>query len=308
MNENFHPSLTRIQEYLPADLQNPIVLRLIESSLMEDFGLESLPDDMADLVEHDVTSASTSLQGVVQQGRIFARQAGIVAGLPVAQAVFNLIDPEIEFQPQIADGEIVESGQTLVWVRGLVTSLLAAERTALNYLGRMSGIATKTAQYVEQVKGTGAVVMDTRKTLPGFRALDKYAVRMGGGANHRMGLYDMVLIKNNHIDAVGGVRPALERAKKKFRGKYPIEVEVRSLDELKQALELKPDRILLDNMPLELMRTAVEMSAGEVPLEASGNVNLNTVRSIAETGVDFISSGAITHSVMVLDISMHLEL
>jgi nicotinate-nucleotide pyrophosphorylase (carboxylating) len=294
-------------EYLPPELKQPFVLRLLESSVLEDFGLLTLPEVLSELIENDVTSTSTLERNVVQQGRIFTKQVGVMAGLPVARAVFDLIDPDIEFEALVTAGNFIDAGQTLAMVRGPVRSLLAAERTALNFLGRMCGIATRTAQYVEQVAGTKAEILDTRKTVPGFRVLDKYAVRMGGGSNHRMGLYDMVLIKNNHIDAAGGVSTAVEQVREKFGDRYLIEVEVRDLEELKQALELKPDRILLDNMSLELMRTAVEMSAGEVLLEASGNVNLNTVRSIAETGVDFISSGAITHSVTVLDVSMHLE-
>lgn len=306
-NEILKPIMNHLLKYLPPDLQNKNIVKLIEISLLEDLGLDSLPDDPHSFVERDVTSTSTLDGEQARNARIFTRQEGVVAGLPVAQAVFALVDPAIEFHIEVGDGSFVEAGKTLATLCGPVAALLAAERTALNFLGRMCGIATRTAQFVEQMAGTGAVILDTRKTLPGFRLLDKYSVRMGGGQNHRMGLYDMVLIKNNHIDAVGDLPATVRRVRDMFGNRYPIEVEVRDLEELRQALELQPDRILLDNMSLDMMRTAVEMSGERVHLEASGNVNLNTVRSIAETGVDYISSGAITHSVTVLDISMHMD-
>jgi len=201
----------------------------------------------------------------------------------------------------------VKGGDRLAFVEGNGIALLAGERTALNFLGRLSGIATMTSRFVDAVAHTNAVILDTRKTAPGFRLLDKYAVRMGGGHNHRMGLYDMVLVKNNHIDAAGGLENAVKKIRDAYGSAYQIEVEVRDLDELQKALALEPSRILLDNMDLETMRRAVKVAAGKVPLEASGNVNLNTVREIAETGVDFISAGSLTHSAPVLDTSMHLE-
>jgi nicotinate-nucleotide pyrophosphorylase (carboxylating) len=184
--------------------------------------------------------------------------------------------------------------------------MLAGERTALNFLGRMSGVATLTRKYVDAVAGTGAVILDTRKTAPGARLLDKYAVRMGGGQNHRLGLYDMVLIKDNHIDGAGSISAAVERVRSQWGHKYPIEVEVKDMDELEEALSLEPTRIMLDNMSQEMMRQAVEKAAGRVPLEASGNVSLETVRAIAETGVDYISVGALTHSAPVFDVSMRI--
>ena len=185
--------------------------------------------------------------------------------------------------------------------------MLTAERLALNFLGRLSGIATLTNSFVQEVSGTNAIILDTRKTLPGFRHLDKYAVRMGGGHNHRMGLYDMVMIKDNHIDGAEGIQAAVDRVRQKYGAKYPIEVEVKSLEELETALALNVDRIMLDNMDLVDMRQAVERTNRRVPLEASGNVSLESIRSIAETGVDFISIGALTHSVPVFDFSMRLK-
>ena len=193
-------------------------------------------------------------------------------------------------------------------VHGPSAALFAAERTALNFLGRMSGIATLTQKYVQAVAHTGAIILDTRKTAPGHRLLDKYAVRMGGGENHRMGLYDRVLIKNNHIDASGGIEAAVERVRAKHADRYPIEIEVRTHEELQTALALNPTRIMLDNMQPDAMRIAVETAGGRVPLEASGNVSLETVAEIAETGVDYISVGALTHSAPVLDVSMHVDI
>ena len=222
-------------------------------------------------------------------------------------SVFKVVDPEIEIEFEVTDGDRVEKGQALAVVSGEGGALLAGERTAMNFLARLSGIATLTRKFVDAVAHTKAVILDTRKTAPGYRLLDKYAVRMGGGENHRMGLYDMVLIKNNHIDAAGGIDAAVKRVRERYGDRYPLEVEVRSLEEFKLALALAPSRIMLDNMDRETMRSAVEMSGGKVPLEASGNVTINTVAEIAETGVDYISAGSLTHSAPALDISMHVN-
>ncbi|CAG0927021.1 partial nicotinate-nucleotide pyrophosphorylase (carboxylating), partial [Planctomycetaceae bacterium] len=200
----------------------------------------------------------------------------------------------------------VTKGQIFGTVSGPIRSLLIAERTALNFLQRMSGIATATQRFMEAVKPYRAIILDTRKTAPGLRLLDKWAVKLGGGQNHRIGLFDMVLIKNNHITAVGSITAAINRVRECDERHRPIEVEVRTLAELQEALVLQPDRILLDNMSLNQMREAVTITAGRVPLEASGNVTLETVNAIAATGVDFISSGALTHSVKALDISLTL--
>jgi quinolinate synthase len=234
----------------------------------------------------------------------------VIAGLPVARAVFRRVDPAIQFVAHVADGQEVVPGELVAEVGGPARGLLAAERTALNFLQRMSGIATLTRRFVDAVACTAAIILDTRKTAPGYRVLDKYAVRMGGGMNHRLALYDMILIKDNHVDAAGGIVPAVERARGAYP-KLPVEVEVRDLDELRQALAIAPplDRVLLDNMSLEQMRQAVALAAGaqeagRVPLEASGGVTLERAAEIAATGVDFLSVGALTHSAKALDLSM----
>lgn len=294
--------------FLPAALQHPAVHRLLLLALAEDLNEAADPDLLgSDPAQGDITSQATLPSSSWLEGRITAKAEGVIAGLPVAQAVFQLVDTGITFQPHVADGQHVFPGTLLAEVNGPGRSLLAGERPALNFLGRMSGIATLTHKFVQAVAGTKAVILDTRKTAPGLRHLDKYAVLMGGGQNHRAGLYDMVLIKDNHIDGADGIRPAVEGVRQRYGNRYLVEVEVKDLDELRTALALPVDRIMLDNMDLETMRQAVELAAGRIPLEASGNVTLATVRSIAETGVDFISSGALTHSAPVLDISMRLR-
>jgi nicotinate-nucleotide pyrophosphorylase (carboxylating) len=239
-------------------------------------------------------------------GYIRVKSSGVIAGLPIAKAVYELVDPTMTVRTSVKDGSLVDKGHIIAVVQGVGRSLLASERTALNFLGRMSGIATLTRRFVDSVKGTKAIILDTRKTAPGSRLLDKYAVRMGGGQNHRTGLFDMILIKDNHITAAGGISPAVQRARQLYEKQYSIEVEVKNLTELNEALSLKVDRIMLDNMDLETMRNAVQLTDGRIPLEASGNVSLMNVRQIAETGVDFISSGALTHSAPSLDISMKI--
>lgn len=268
---------------------------LIELALAEDVG------------PGDATSLATLEPGTQLHARIIAKAPGVIAGLPVVTSVFRHVDPDIAFTPYVQEGQAVIRGELIADVSGPGRSLLAAERTALNFLQRMSGIATETQKMVNAVATTGATILDTRKTVPGFRVLDKYAVRMGGGTNHRMSLYDMVLIKDNHIDGAGGITAAIGRARAAYPN-LPIEVEVRDQDELREALHAVPplDRILLDNMTTTQMRTAVELTAGRVPLEASGNVTLERVINIAATGVDFISAGSLTHSVPALDISMKI--
>ena len=255
-----------------------------------------------DIGSGDITSTSIFPPAQQASGRLAAKADGVIAGLAVAEAVFQAVDPTITFDPAISDGQQVKAGTTIARFAGPVRGLLAGERLALNFLQRMSGIATLTRQYVEAVAGTGAVILDTRKTVPGLRHFDKTAVVLGGGQNHRMGLYDMALIKENHIRAAGGITAAVNRVREKSA--VPIEVEVTTLEELREALNLNLDRIMLDNMSLPMMREAVAITNGRTPLEASGNVTLQTVRAIAKTGVDFISSGSLTHSVKALDISM----
>jgi quinolinate synthase len=256
----------------------------------------------------DATSESTIAEDAVLTGRIVAKAHGVVAGLPVARAVFYRLDPAIRFVAHVVDGQEVVPGELLAEATGRGRSLLAAERTVLNFLQRMSGIATLTRQFVDAMARTPATVLDTRKTLPGFRTLDKYAVRMGGGQNHRFALYDMILIKDNHVDAAGGILPAVQRAREHFPA-LPIEVEVRDFDELAEALSLQPplDRIMLDNMDIPAMRRAVALTGRRVPLEASGGLGLDTAAEVAATGVDYISVGSLTHSVRALDISMKIE-
>jgi len=260
-----------------------------------------------DIGSGDATSLSTLEPDVILQGRIIAKARGVIAGLPVAEAVFCRVDPELQFVTHVSEGQAVEAGEVVAVVTGPGRSLLAAERTALNFLQRLSGIATQTRKFAAAVATTQATILDTRKTLPGYRVLDKYAVRMGGGSNHRMSLADMVLIKDNHIDGSGGIAQAVHRA----RERYPdlaIEVEVRDLHELREAIDCEPplDRILLDNMTPDQMREAVALAGGRVPLEASGNVTYERVLDIAGTGVDFISVGGLTHSVTALDLSMKI--
>jgi nicotinate-nucleotide pyrophosphorylase (carboxylating) len=294
--------------FLPPPLQHPSVTRLILLALAEDLNEAADPDLLwPDPALGDITSQSTLPEDAWLDGRITAKAEGVIAGMPIAQAVFHLVDPHITWQAHVEDGHHVQPGTLLVEVSGPGKALLAGERTALNFLGRLSGIATLTHKFVQAVAGTRAVILDTRKTAPGLRHLDKYAVVMGGGQNHRAGLYDMVLIKDNHIDGADGIRAAVEGVRLRFGSRYLVEVEVKDLTELREALSLPVDRIMLDNMDLETMTEAVKITAGRVPLEASGNVTLLTVRGIAETGVDFISSGSLTHSAPVLDISMRLR-
>jgi nicotinate-nucleotide pyrophosphorylase (carboxylating) len=265
----------------------------------------ALEEDLSD--RGDVTSLATIPPAVKSVARIIAKAPGVIAGLPVVQAVFRHVDPSVFIQTHVQDGAHVVPKMVIAELMGDARSLLTGERTALNFLQRLSGIATLTAQYVAAASGTQTVILDTRKTTPGWRALEKYAVRMGGGSNHRIGLYDMVMIKDNHIDAAGGIAAAVRavRADERATG-LAIEVEVRTLAELREALELRVDRIMLDNMDEATMREAVQIAAGQTPLEASGNMTLERIRPVAETGVDFISVGALTHSARALDLSMKI--
>jgi nicotinate-nucleotide pyrophosphorylase (carboxylating) len=266
------------------------IIETIRHALAEDIGVG------------DVTTQSIVPANATMRGHIIAKQAGIVAGLDIAKKVYLELDPKVEFQSNVDEGSLVQEHQILSVISGYARSLLTAERTALNFLGRMSGIATLTHQFVEAVAGTKAVILDTRKTVPGLRTFDKLAVARGGGQNHRIGLYDMILIKDNHIDYAGSITNAVASARKVHSG-LEIEVETRTLADVGEALALGVERVLLDNMSPELMRLAVEMNNGRAKLEASGNVTLETVRRIAETGVDYISIGALTHSPRVFDVS-----
>jgi nicotinate-nucleotide pyrophosphorylase (carboxylating) len=274
---------------LGIDLPDEILVT-VQKALLEDIG------------SGDITTNSIVPADAKMRGQIIAKQDGITAGLDVAKAACLLMDRNTNFSSMVAEGVGVINRQVLAQVDGLARSLLTAERTALNFLGRMSGIATLTQQFVEAVKGTGSVILDTRKTGPGLRAIDKLAVQRGGGQNHRFGLYDMFLIKDNHIDFAGSLAEAVLRARAQQNGQE-IEVEARTLEDVNIALSLDVKRILLDNMTLEMMRQAVVMTAGRARLEASGNVTLENVRKVALTGVDFISVGALTHSVKNFDVS-----
>ena len=238
------------------------------------------------------------------RGEFIARSPGVVAGLDVAAYVFTVIDPSLVFEARASDGDRIDSGMRLAEVKGRARSILTAERTALNLLGRMSGVATETARLVDAVEDTGAAISDTRKTMPGLRILDKYAVTMGGGVNHRMGLYDAVLIKDNHIVAAGDIGRAVAKARASVGPQVNLEVEVENLDQLAEVIGTDADRVLLDNMDLATLRQAVRMAGDAIVTEASGGVTLETVRAIAETGVDIISAGLITHSPPQLDIGL----
>ena len=260
-----------------------------------------------DIGDGDVTALCTVPAERRYKGEFLVKAYGVIAGLDVVEQTFRTVDPSIEFDRRIADGTAVQPGDIVAKVTGPGRALLSAERTGLNFLQRMSGIATATRRHVDAVAGTRAIILDTRKTAPGQRLTDKQAVVHGGGQNHRIGLFDMVLIKENHIAAAGGITAAVNRVRACDDRSRPIEVEVRNIPELEEALELHVDRIMLDNMGTAAMRAAVELVADRVPLEASGGVNLESVRAIAETGVDFISVGALTHSVTALDVSFLLE-
>jgi len=270
---------------------------------------------VAAAIEEDVGAGDITTNSVVDKDReakaeIVVEEDSVVAGLPVAQLLYETVDEELDFQKEVEDGKEVTKGAVIVRLHGSARSILTGERTALNFLQRLSGIATLTSQFVARTEKFGTKIMDTRKTTPGLRYLEKYAVRVGGGSNHRMGLYDMFLIKDNHLRAVAAnraetIRTAVERARK-FNPNMQIEIEVENLDELKQALKAQPDMILLDNMSVTGIAQAVKMAEGEVVLEASGGVTLKSVEEIARTGVDCISIGALTTAARGINMTMEL--
>ncbi len=272
--------------------------------------MQALEEDRYD---GDVTTLATIEPGQTGHGVVRAKAPGVVAGIAVAEQVFRGIDPEVNVRQVVSDGAKLAEGDLVLEAEGKIASLLVAERTVLNFLQRMSGIATRTRLFVEKISHTDAVILDTRKTAPGLRYFDKEAVKMGGGQNHRFGLFDLILIKDNHIDAAGGVGQAIKRAKNYLSVKgtaMKIEVEVRSVAELQEAMGAEPDIILLDNFSLDELFSAVTFARKQAPsihLEASGNVGLHNVANIAETGVDYISVGELTHSVMALDLSMTIR-
>jgi nicotinate-nucleotide pyrophosphorylase (carboxylating) len=270
-------------------LLEPIVRRALE----EDLGRSG-----------DVTSELVVPARSRAKARLLTREPGRIAGLICAEAAFRLLDATLEFRLDTRDGTDAEAGASLATLQGSARAILAGERVALNFVGRLSGVATQTRALAEAVAGTKAQIVCTRKTTPGLRLLEKYAVRCGGGFNHRFGLDDAVLIKDNHILVAGGLAPALERARAGAGHMMSIEVEVETLDQLEEALRLRVNTILLDNMGIDELKRAVEITKGRAVLEASGNVTLATARAIAETGVDYISSGAITHSAPCLDVTV----
>jgi len=257
-----------------------------------------------DMPEGDITSEGIVPADARSEAIFLAKEDGILAGLAIARRVFEKIDSAVEVTEKIQDGAAFRKSDILACVEGPTVALLKGERTALNFLQRLSGIATVTRRFVDAVAGTKARILDTRKTTPGLRLLEKYAVKAGGGTNHRLSLSDMVLIKDNHLRYVGSVAEAVRRARAAVRPGIRIEVEASDLSQVRDALAAGADMIMLDNMTLETMREAVTIAAGRVPLEASGTVSLERVRAVAETGVDFISVGALTHSARAVDISL----
>jgi nicotinate-nucleotide pyrophosphorylase (carboxylating) len=277
--------------------------RLVRWALEEDLGGRG-----------DLTSLAVVPEGLAGRAALVARSPGVVAGLPAARLTFSAVDPAVSFEERVADGAAVAPGAVLAVVAGPMRAILTGERTALNFVQRLSGVATVTRRYVEAVAGLPCRVLDTRKTTPGWRLLEKYAVRCGGGHNHRMGLGDGVLIKDNHLAAVGGgphaVAEAVRLAREKYGTTFPLEIEVDDLDQLDAALAARPDMVLLDNMPPDVLREAVRRRNAAAPgvlLEASGGVNLKTIRAIAEAGVDRVSVGALTHSAPALDIGLDYQ-
>jgi nicotinate-nucleotide pyrophosphorylase (carboxylating) len=257
----------------------------------------------------DMTSIATIPAAESARASVIAREGGVIAGLPAVATTFHKLDPAIEIATSLSDGARVGARTTLMMVAGSARAILAGERVALNLLGRLSGVATATHEFVRRVAGTRTRICCTRKTTPGLRALEKYAVRCGGGFNHRFGLDDAILIKDNHIAVAGGIRPVLERAKAVAGHLVKVEIEVDTLDQLAEVLQIGlADAVLLDNMDPATLRRAVEMVAGKFPLEASGGITLDSIAAIASTGVDYASSGSITHSSGSLDVALDIEL
>jgi nicotinate-nucleotide pyrophosphorylase (carboxylating) len=257
-----------------------------------------------DMPEGDITSESVIRPDARSEAFFLAKEEGVLAGLDIASRVFAKIDPSVIFIDRFKDGASFRAGDKLARVKGPTVSLLKGERTALNFLQHLCGVATATRRFVEAISGTKTHILDTRKTTPGLRLLEKYAVKTGGGTNHRLSLSDMVLIKDNHLRQVGSVAEAVRRARSKIRPGVRVEVEASSLLQVREAMAAGADMIMLDNMPLETMHQAVTLAGGRVPLEASGNMTLDRIRAVAETGVDFISVGALTHSARAVDISL----
>ncbi|MFN7312599.1 MAG: carboxylating nicotinate-nucleotide diphosphorylase [Bacteroidota bacterium] len=280
-------------------LSNPLVLQLIDIAFAEDIG------------EGDHTSLATINSNEKGESIIVAKDDGVIAGVQLAEFIFNKVDPELKVTLLVNDGDVVKYGDVVMEIAGSSRNMLTAERTVLNFIQRLSGVSTQTAKYVRLLNGLNTQILDTRKTTPGMRLLEKWAVKMGGGANHRIGLYDMILIKDNHVDFAGGISAALSRTKQYLSQnnlELKIEIETRTLDEVNQVLEIGGvHRIMLDNFSPTLLKEAVALINGRFETEASGGITLETLRDYAETGVDFISSGALTHSIKALDLSMRAK-
>jgi nicotinate-nucleotide pyrophosphorylase (carboxylating) len=284
-----------MMKMLPA-LPPPLVAEAVKRALAEDLGRAG-----------DITSAATIPADATAAGIIATREAGVIAGLALAEAAFREMDPAVSFEAAVADSDAVAAGAIVARISGNARALLSAERVALNYISHLSGIATQTRRYADAVAHTKAKITCTRKTIPGLRAFEKYAVRCGGGSNHRFGLDDAILVKDNHIAVAGSVSEAIRRARVFAGHLVKLEIEVDTLDQLREALSAGADAILLDNMKPAMLRQAVAVAAGKVVLEASGGVTLETVAAIAETGVDFISVGALTHSARALDLGLDID-
>ncbi len=276
-------------------LQKKDFIPLIKRALKEDLDKNG-----------DITSTAIFSRKTMAVFKLLAKDDGVLCGIDVFSAVFSLLKGKICIEAFYNDGDRLKKGDVVAKVSGSLISILTGERTALNLISHLSGIATKTSRFVSSVHGR-PVILDTRKTVPGMRKLQKYAVATGGGKNHRIGLYDMILIKDNHIDAAGGITEAVRRTRKKWGNRFKIEVETRNLDEVREALVCNVDRIMLDNMPNNLMKEAVLLIAGKAEVEASGNMTLERLPSLAECGVDFVSFGELTHSVSIFDFSLKQE-
>jgi len=261
-----------------------------------------------DVATGDITTDNLIPAAIRKRAYMTAKAGGVVAGLPVAEMVFRKLDPDLIWKPEVSEGGQVKKGDIIVRFETSYRALLTGERTALNFLQRLSGIATMSYHFAEAVRDYKTVILDTRKTIPGFRLLDKYAVKTGGATNHRLGLFDMVMIKDNHIDVAGGIIPAITQIRSKIPDGTQIEVETTNLEQVQEALDAHADIIMLDNMDYDTMVRAVKLINGRAKVEASGNMTIERVKEVASTGVDYISIGALTHSVQALDISQRIEL
>lgn len=278
---------------------------MIEDEVLLDKTIKSALEE--DMGPGDITTDAIIDGNATGKAVLETREDIVLAGLPVFMRTFTLIDPEISFETFYEDGQEVSTGNVICNVSGSMSAMLKAERTALNFIQRMSGIATLTREYVSKASSEKVKILDTRKTVPGLRFLDKYSVTMGGGQNHRFGLFDAVLIKDNHIAAAGSITNAVKSAKDRTPGGIKIEVEVESFDDVREAIDAGADSVLLDNMTVDEMKKAVEFIKGRVLVEASGGINLDNIKGIADTGVDFISIGALTHSVKAVDLSLEVK-